>query len=82
MLDIAVHDSFFVDVLESYGDLGEDVQSVRLRKTIKALSLLISTQVSSIFIFGDDIVGVVNDEVVKDAKHVLTRLAFGLSIDL
>ena len=81
VLDVAVHNILFVDVLKPYSHLGEDVQYLCFGKPFLALSFSISAQVSANFAFGDDVVSLAVYEVVRDSKYVLTRLAFLLSIN-
>ena len=82
MLNVAVHNLFHVNILDSYSELDENVVCVLLGKNIVAKSYLIVIQISSSFIFSDDASKAVNLEEVDYTEHVLTCLANSLRIDL
>ena len=82
VLYIAVNNVLTMDVFKPQCDLRENKEYLQLSKFVLSLCFQIFTQVLPSLILGYNVVIVVNHKVVLDFKHVITRLASKLSIDL
>ena len=82
MFDVTVHNLLNMNVLKAQCHLDEDVVCKLFGKSVVALSYLIVIQISSVFVFSDDVSSFINHEVVDYPEHVIILLAGSLSIDL
>ena len=82
MFDVTVHNLLNLNIFKAQCHLNEDVVCKLFGKSVVAQSYLIVIQISSVFVFSDDVSNPINHKVVDNPEHVITLLAGSLSIDL